>query len=87
MLGIISILLLYFQYHFGLGGGLGYLLYTVVYSPAIMVSIQIFGIFERPDMNILYVIYFSYGFITGALIGWLYGKIKNRDFPRNFSNN
>ncbi len=51
---------------------------NILYLPAIAVSIILFGLNKGTDGAAPFIIFISYGFIVGLIVGWIYGKIKNR---------
>ncbi|PIN93038.1 hypothetical protein COU54_04780 [Candidatus Pacearchaeota archaeon CG10_big_fil_rev_8_21_14_0_10_31_24] len=54
----------------------GFLTYLdIVYAPIIILLIKIYGFKEA---IIDYPVVVVYGLVVGALIGWIYGKIKNK---------
>ncbi|MCX6717859.1 MAG: hypothetical protein NTU76_04290 [Candidatus Taylorbacteria bacterium] len=51
---------------------------NIPFFPAIIVSLLLFGLNDGSSGLGPLLVFLVYGFIVGAIIGWLYGKIKNR---------
>ncbi len=53
---------------------------TAIYSPAIIVAYMNGGLFSSNQPSIFQLLIFIIlnGFIYGLVLGWLYGKIKNK---------
>jgi hypothetical protein len=51
---------------------------NIPYLPAIILSIGLFGLDKGSDGVGPFIIFIVYGFVVGAIIAWIYGKLKNR---------